>query len=543
MEYKNKFKIVIPSYNNEQWIEPNVASIINQTYTNYDVLYINDASTDNTSNLVNELIGTYNLSNWTLVNNPINKKRGYNVTPHNKHIIEFMEDDEDILVFVDGDDWLFDENVLSKLNEYYNKLNPWMTYGGMYTYPESQPANPQNSPYNDEIHKNNAYRKDWWRASHLRTFKWWLYKQIKDKNLRYSKTNKYYFHAEDLATSYPCLEMCPKEKIGVVNFPTYAFNQTPSNRQRGAEREEMAGTELENEIRNQTPYNMVKHPLLNENFITCKILGAGVQTLGLGNQLFCIAAVLGLSLKNNAKPIFRFNKEQLPYRDNLFRNLNFSNEIYTDNLYKEPYFHYKEIDYTPGLAVDGYFQSEKYFKEYRKEILDILKISEKDKDYIINNFGDWFTSLSKKVSLHIRRGDYLLPQYSSYHPVQNIEYYNRAIEQFDKDSNFLIFSDDIEWAKDNFKGDNFYFITKNKIEGNDVMDTLDISKGGHPDYIELYMMSLCDHNIIANSSFSWWGAWLNENPNKKVIAPKKWFGPAYGDINDNDLVPETWTRL
>ena len=75
------------------------------------------------------------------------------------------------------------------------------------------------------------------------------------------------------------------------------------------------------------------------------------------------------------------------------------------------------------------------------------------------------------------------------------------------------------------------------------MDTLNISKGGHPDYIELYMMSLCDHNIIANSSFSWWGAWLNENPNKKVIAPKKWFGPAYGDINDNDLVPETWTRL
>ena len=124
-----------------------------------------------------------------------------------------------------------------------------------------------------------------------------------------------------------------------------------------------------------------------------------------------------------------------------------------------------------------------------------------------------------------------------------MEYYNKAIKQFDKDSNFLIFSDDIEWAKNNFKGDNFYFITENKIEGNDVMDTLNISKGGHPDYIELYMMSLCDHNIIANSSFSWWGAWLNENPNKKVIAPKKWFGPAYGDINDNDLVPETWTRL
>lgn len=126
MEKQNKFKIVIPSYNNEQWVEPNVASILNQTYTNYDVLYINDASTDNTLALVNELVLNYNLSNWKVINNPVNKKRGYNVTPHNKHIVEFMKDDEDILVFVDGDDWLFDKNVLFKLNEYYNELNPWM---------------------------------------------------------------------------------------------------------------------------------------------------------------------------------------------------------------------------------------------------------------------------------------------------------------------------------------------------------------------------------------------------------------------------------
>lgn len=542
MEYQNKFKIVIPSYNNEQWVEPNIASILNQTYTNYDVLYINDASTDNTINKVNEIVSTYNLSNWTIINNPINKKRGYNVSPSNKNITNFMDNDEDILVFVDGDDWLFDDKVLSKLNEYYNRVSPWMTYGGMYTYPEAQPGNPQNSPYSDSIHQNNSYRKDWWRASHLRTFKWWLYKKIQDKDLRYSKTNEYYFHAEDLATSYPCLEMYPPNKIGVVDFPTYAFNQTLSNRQRGIEREEMAGQDLENEIRNQKPYNIVKHPLLMEDFVTCKILGAGVQTLGLGNQLFCIAAVLGLGLENNAKPVFNFNKEQLPYRDNIFRNLNFSNEIYTHNLYREPYFHYKKIDYTPGLAVDGYFQSEKYFSKYRDEILEILKISDNDLEYINNNWKD-LLKLDNKVSLHIRRGDYLLPQYASHHPTQNMDYYNKAIEYFDKNSNFFIFSDDIEWAKNNFKGDNFYFITQNTINGNDVMDTLNISKGGHPDYIELYLMSLCDHNIIANSSFSWWGAWLNRNPHKTVIAPKKWFGPAYGNINDNDLIPESWTRV
>jgi hypothetical protein len=106
------------------------------------------------------------------------------------------------------------------------------------------------------------------------------------------------------------------------------------------------------------------------------------------------------------------------------------------------------------------------------------------------------------------------------------------------DVNYLVFSDDIQWAKENFSGPNFNFITKQTISGNDVMTTLDISKGGYPDYIELYLMSLCDHNIIANSSFSWWGAWLNENPKKIVIAPSNWFGSAYKGINDNDIIPK-----
>lgn len=311
MEKQNKFKIVIPSYNNEEWVEPNVASILNQTYTNYDVLYINDASTDNTLSLIKELKNNYNLNNWKIINNLQNKRRGYNVSPYNKDIIEFMENDEDILVFVDGDDWFFNENVLFKLNDYYNKNVPWMTYGGMYVYPESQPANPQNSPYSDEIHYNNAYRKDWWRASHLRTFKWWLYKKIDDKDLKYSKTNEYYFHAEDLATSYPCLEMCPKEKIGVVNFPTYAFNQTPNNRQRGIEREEMAGTELEQEIRNQTPYKT-------------------------------------LSIPFNSKQLFKWSRFDLPMK-NLFLkfydkniNSNFGEEIYKEHL--RLWNHFKEYD-------------------------------------------------------------------------------------------------------------------------------------------------------------------------------------------------------
>jgi len=540
---KNKFKIIIPSYNNEKWCDVNIESIQEQTYTNYEVLYINDCSTDNTLKKVKKLVK--NDSKWTIITNDKNMRRGYNISPKNKHIQNFLTCNEEIIVFVDGDDWLAYPDVLEKLNNFYNEKQCWMSYGGYIDYPElTFPGGPyghQNTEYPNEIQKSKLYRKDWWRASHLRTFKWHLYKKIKDKDLRYSKTGEYYFHAEDLATSFPCLEMCPLEKIGVHDFVTYVFNNTPSNRKRGIEREKEAGNDLETEIRNQPVYDTVLNSYNTQNFVTSDIIGEGSQTLGLGNQLFSIAAALGLAYENNAIPIFNMNKAQEPYRNNIFRNLINHKDVIPTKYYKEPFFHYKKISYDPGIHLHGYFQSEKYFYKARKQILDIFKISEIDKKFIEQNFGHFLKNTT--VSLHIRRGDYLLPQYSSHHPVQAIDYYNNAMTYFSDDVNYLIFSDDIEWAKENFKENNINFITKTTIAGNDVMTTLDISKGGWPDYIEMYLMSMCDHNIIANSSFSWWGAWLNENPNKIVIAPKKWFGPAYQGINDTDIIPETWIRI
>jgi glycosyltransferase involved in cell wall biosynthesis len=249
----NKFKIVIPSYNNEKWLEPNLASILNQTYTNYEVLYIDDCSTDNTYAKVLEIVK--DLPNWKVIRNETNMRRGFNISPHSEHIRSFITNDEDILVFVDGDDWLYSETTLEWLDQLYNEENYWMTYGGMVCYPSGQPGNPQNSSYPDAVHQANAYRRDHWRASHLRTFKWHLYKQIRKEDLCYSKTGEYYFHAEDLATSFPCLEMCPENKIGVLKFYSYVFNETPSNRERGLAREAEAGMNLENEIRNQKPYD------------------------------------------------------------------------------------------------------------------------------------------------------------------------------------------------------------------------------------------------------------------------------------------------
>ncbi len=261
----NKFKIVIPSYNNNNWVEVNVESILEQSYQNYEVLYIDDCSTDDTRAMVEEMVSAN--SKWKIVTNKKNMKRGYNISPINPNLINFMTDDEDILVFVDGDDWLANSEVLSNLNNFYNKNDCWMSYGGYVNYPEitieghkDQYPSTQNTQYSEEVHSKVLYRKDWWRASHLRTFKWWLYKKIKDEDLRYSKTNKYYFHAEDLATSYPCLEMCGVKKIGVHNFITYLFNNTQSNRERGIEREKLAGDDLELEIRNKSPYSKVHKP-------------------------------------------------------------------------------------------------------------------------------------------------------------------------------------------------------------------------------------------------------------------------------------------
>jgi len=253
---KNKFKIVIPSYNNSEWVEYNIASILNQSYDNYDVLYINDASTDNTLELVTDIVK--DLQNWKVITNEQNMRRGYNISPQNPYLKEFIQDDNDILVFVDGDDWLSSDDVLFNMNEYYNKYEPWMTYGMYIDYPEYTYPRTQNSHYPDFVHQNNLYRKDYWRASHLRTFRWGLYNKIKPESQINSNTGKYYYHAEDLATSFPCLEMCPKDKIGVVNFLTYTFNNSKSNSVRSMERVKQADNEnLEDMIRNETPYKVL----------------------------------------------------------------------------------------------------------------------------------------------------------------------------------------------------------------------------------------------------------------------------------------------
>lgn len=517
---QNKFKIVIPSYNNEKWYEYNVASILNQSYTNYDVLYIDDASTDNTYELVVGVVR--NLSNWKVVRNQTNMRRGYNLSPYNPQVIKFVDSDDDILLFVDGDDWLYDNSVLENLNNLYNQKQYWMTYGKFVCYPSGDLGNPQNTHYPSEVHEQNAYRKDLWRASHLRTFKWHLYKQIKKEDLIFSNTGEFYFHAEDLATSFPCLEMCPKDKIGVVDFVTYVYNVSQEARTRVENdlSREPGGYQYElqireTEVRNRKPYNVIQ----NQKIIISSLGG------GLGNMMFMTAAAKGLSKKHNHKQYFWDNHygilhgTPMSYKDTVFRKLPLLEHDLSEVVpVNDQSFHYTPIEApNENVQVNGYFQSPKYWEHCKDEILDLFSCPDEIKNKLLSKYD-----VSNTVAIHIRRGNYVSLSYHHYN--LSVEYFNNAIDYF-AGHKFFIFSDDIEWCKQNFIGEQFTFIeNQNEVE-------------------DLYLMSLCTHNVISNSTFGWWGAYLNGNPNKVVVYPNKWFGPGYKDWKTKDLFPDEWICL
>jgi glycosyltransferase involved in cell wall biosynthesis len=244
---------MIASYNNERWVEYNIASVLNQTYSNYEVIYIDDASTDNTTEAVKSIVGTD--SRFKIITHDVNMGGTYN---HMHYSTLDLEDDNMIICLLDGDDWLFDENVLSKLNSFYNERDVWMTYGGMYVYRGSSEIElpyPQNTEYSDYVHTHKLYRNDMWRASHFRTYRGYLFKSVHLDTMRDLKSNKFYWQAADLALQFPCLEICPREKIGVLDFPAHVYNAHVINHTRTLEREQSGdhrATELE--IRNRKHY-------------------------------------------------------------------------------------------------------------------------------------------------------------------------------------------------------------------------------------------------------------------------------------------------
>lgn len=203
--------------------------------------------------------------------------------------------------------------------------------------------------------------------------------------------------------------------------------------------------------------------------------------------------------------------------------------------YRKSIIEEKSFAYDPNLLkvntnayISGYFQSEKYFTSIetflRKEIVPKENI-------LSSSFYSLQSDMQKSmsVSVHVRRGDYINnPESYQAHGVCEMDYYTSALNLIKGKTNnpiFYIFSDDIRWCIENFTSEHpFVFITETKSAIED-----------------LFLMASCKHNIIANSSFSWWGAWLNPNANKITIAPKKWFNNR--KENTQDLIPEPWIRL
>lgn len=285
---------------------------------------------------------------------------------------------------------------------------------------------------------------------------------------------------------------------------------------------------------------------------------------GIGNQLFQYALGRQLSLKNNTELFFdicafrtykwhKYSLDLFSIEEKFFTR-NFKNRIllryYTYTQQSKQ--HYKRFKLTEdtfkpfdsnilnagkNTYLDGYWQSEKYFIQNKHIIINDLIIKRELNG--INKEISATLNACNSVSIHIRRGNYVSnSEVNNTHGTCDSNYYDKSIKYIIhrvQNPHFFIFSDEIEWAKSNFKINYPHTFIDSNIgyDGENYQDDKNVD--------DLRLMSLCKHNIIANSSFSWWGAWLNQNPEKIVVAPKKWFNDE--TIDTSDLIPENWIKI
>ena len=277
-----------------------------------------------------------------------------------------------------------------------------------------------------------------------------------------------------------------------------------------------------------------------------------IGTIGrFGNQMFQYAALKGIAANRGFNytippedPRIQIDNYGLLEAFELTTNKNID-WIETTDTIQERFFHFDQelFDTCPdNVSLYGFFQSEKYFKHIEEDIRKDFTF----KDNWLEPCKEFRSQMGEEVIfLHVRRGDpgladkrgfkWAYVNLQSTHPVQPLEYYEKALAEFDENLPVIVFSDSIEWVKEQpfFQGDRFMFSEPEDKH----------SDGALVPYLDMCLMSLCDHAIIANSSMSWWGAWLIQNLNKKVIAPNMWFGSDYSDKDTKDLYCETWKKF
>lgn len=247
----------------------------------------------------------------------------------------------------------------------------------------------------------------------------------------------------------------------------------------------------------------------------------------LGNHLFQIAAAHGVAWDHGAQACCpdllhpRFSESHDNYTHMFFR-CNTENPDNIHHTWNEPALHlYTPISYAPNMAINGYFQSEKYFKHHREKILNLFAPLESDAAYIQKKYG-YLLNNPSQITVGIQFRWYFEDPPSNPFIQYSGEYLKKATDLF-PGALFIVSTNRIEFAK--------RYMPEN----------INVVYLQEPHYIEFRILSLCQHNIITNSSFGWWSAWLNKNPNKIVVAPKQWFNPNIPDMQD--IIPEEWVRV
>ena len=259
-----------------------------------------------------------------------------------------------------------------------------------------------------------------------------------------------------------------------------------------------------------------------KNFISANLMG------GLGNQLFQISKAYVEALKTNRPALFLLKKNDwrkvlspFSYQNTIYRKLKFTQRSKEYVTIEENDFSYKPLEPLESASLFwGYYQSSKHLENYKSEIQQLFAVPALLKWWFSIKYPAVFKPNS--VAVHIRRGDYL--NFPEKHAVLSMDYFFKAIEKFPERSQIIIFSDDKAFVKKHWK-----------------LDEQPIWVNERFDFLELWLMSLCNHQIISNSSFSWWGSFLNVRTNKRVIAPSEWFGPQGCDATD--IYEENWELI
>lgn len=254
--------------------------------------------------------------------------------------------------------------------------------------------------------------------------------------------------------------------------------------------------------------------------ITVKLLG------GLGNQMF--QAAYGMSLINRGYQV-NFDKSSLiegthrEYSLDCFAVLPFVESggpaVYENGMRFNPDY----LSPEDPCTMVGYWQSEKYFETVESQIRGLFNFEHTSRHSLVFNAIWNKVYHNDSIAIHVRRQDYVDLQH--FHGMPSVEYYYNGIEfirQHRLDTEVFVFSDDIAWCKENFPTD-FHFVE------------------GTNKYEDLQLMSSCNHAVIANSSFSWWGAWLQQRYGGIVVAPRQWF--ADPNVDYSDLVPQRWVKM